>query len=68
MGAFQFWGNLLMVRWPGELRLCRRHPHLDGGGRLLAAGLKPDLSRPGTQKSAPILKRTLCESQIFSAC
>jgi hypothetical protein len=55
----------LMVHWPSELGLCRRFAPVDGlrrpGRRTATTGRRPeapDLSRPGTRKSAPILKRT----------
>jgi hypothetical protein len=61
---FNFGAICLMVHWPSELRLCRRFAPTVAlrrpGRRRASAGRRPevpDLSRPGTQKSAPILKR-----------
>jgi hypothetical protein len=66
----------LAERWPRELGLCRRFAPTVAlrrpGRRRPSAGRRPeapDLSRPGTQKSAPILKRTRASGAVcVSAC
>jgi hypothetical protein len=62
---FNFGAISLMVHWPSELGLCRRFAPVVAlrrpGRRRPSTGRRPeahDLSRPGTRKNAPILKRT----------